>query len=413
MVPRKSHHKLLTEILNIPGNFVSSYQLLEAVGILLHIEPEQQQATCPRCGRQSQKLYQNHWHLTKDLPLSGQPAYLRVNRRQFKCDQCKKPFSELLNYVSPKRNYTKRLVQEIVGQVLDSDIRSVAERNDLSESEIQTMLKDVGTNFLKEKPTEIKRLGIDEIALVKGQGNYCAVLVDLDSKKPIFILESRRQSELWRVFQSWGDEILNQIKEVSIDLWKPYKSLVEKLMPSAQVVADRFHVMKLVNQELDAQRKAAKTQAETLENPIEKARILAVLKDSKYSLLKNEHDLNEQQKSKLESIKNLVPHLAKMHRHKEDLRAIFESADNWKDGLWKLLDWLQVAALDFPKSRSTIIKWFGEIVSYFDQRTTNGIVEGINHKLKLIKRAAYGFRNFGNFRLRSLLTWYFLVKLAY
>ena len=132
MVPRKSHHKLLTEILKIPGNVVSSYQLLKAVGIILQIEAEQQQATCPRCGKKSEKLHQNPWHLTKDLPLSVQPVYLQVNRRQFKCDQCKKPFSELLDSVNPKRNYTRRLAHQIVGQVLDSNLRSIAERNDVS-----------------------------------------------------------------------------------------------------------------------------------------------------------------------------------------------------------------------------------------------------------------------------------------
>ena len=386
---------------------------METVGIILQIESEQQQVTCPRCGQKSQRLHQNHWHLIKDLSLSTQPVYLRVNRRQFKCEQCKKPFSEVLDYVNPQRNYTKRLAHEIVGQVLDSDIQSAAEKNNVSVEEIQTMLKDAGAEYLKEKPTAITRLGIDEIALVKGQGNYCAVLVDLDSRKPIAILESRRQSELRRVFQSWGDEILHQIREVSIDLWKPYKSLVKELMPSAQVVADRFHVMKLVNEELDAHRKAVRAQAETQRNPVEKARILAVLKSSKHVLLKNEVDLNEQQKSKLESIKDVLPHLARMHQYKEDLRGIFDRTTNLKDGVEKLIDWLQVAATDFPKSRSTIINWFGEIVGYFEQRTTNGIVEGINHKLKLIKRAAYGFRNFSNFRLRSLLSWYFPLKLAY
>lgn len=113
------------------------------------------------------------------------------------------------------------------------------------------MLKDVGAELLKEKPTAIKRLGIDEIALVKGQGNYCAVLVDLDSRKPIGIIESRRQEELRVVIVNWGEGVLNQIEEVSIDLWKPYKALVEELMPNACVVADKFHVMKLVNEELD------------------------------------------------------------------------------------------------------------------------------------------------------------------
>ena len=413
MVPRKSHNKLLTEILKIPGNVVSSYQLQSTIGIIVKIEPEQQQATCPRCGHSSQRLHQNHWHLIKDLPLSTQPVYLRVNRRQFKCEHCKKPFSELLDYVNPKRNYTKRLAHEIVGQVLDSDLRSVADKNDVSVEEIQTMLKDAGAEYLQEKPRSIKRLGIDEIALVKGQGNYCAILVDLDSRKPIAILNSRKQSELRKVFQSWGSGVLHQIKEVSIDLWKPYKSLVEELMPLAQLVADRFHVMKLVNEELDAQRKKFKAQAQAENNPKEKARILAALKGSKYALLKNEKELNESQKLQLESIQTIIPPLAKMHQYKEELRDIFETAIDGNDGLWKLIDWLKVTATDFPQSRSTIIKWFGEIMGYFEQRTTNGVVEGINHKLKLIKRAAYGFRNFGNFRLRSLLSWYFPANLAY
>ncbi|WP_442937277.1 transposase [Nostoc sp.] len=56
---------------------------------------------------------------------------------------------------------------------------------------------------------------------------------------------------------------------------------------------------------------------------------------------------------------------------------------------------------------ATIIRWFGETVGYFDLRTTNGVVEGINNKLKLIKRLGYGFRNFDNFRLQALLNWHF------
>ncbi|MGB5968242.1 MAG: transposase, partial [Spirulinaceae cyanobacterium] len=61
----------------------------------------------------------------------------------------------------------------------------------------------------------------------------------------------------------------------------------------------------------------------------------------------------------------------------------------------------------FPKSCGTIRRWMGEIIAYFDSRTTQGVVEGINNKLKLIKRRGYGFRNFENFSLRSILTWHF------
>ena len=124
-------------------------------------------------------------------------------------------------------------------------------------------------------------------------------------------------------------------------------------------------------------------------------------------MLKNKLDLNKQQKEKLEEVKKIVPKLGKMHQLKEELREIFDNNKTWVTGLFNLLDWLQGAATEFPKSQKTIIRWFGEVVGYFEQRTTNGIVEGINNKLKLIKRSAYGFRNFDNFRLRSLLTWHF------
>ncbi len=100
-----------------------------------------------------------------------------------------------------------------------------------------------------------RRQGIDEIALVKGQGKYCAVLVDIDRAKLLMILESRTKEELKKVLLGWGEEILEGIEEVSIDLWKGYKSLVTEIMPKAQVVADRFQVMVQINKELDLEKK--------------------------------------------------------------------------------------------------------------------------------------------------------------
>ena len=69
------------------------------------------------------------------------------------------------------------------------------------------------------------------------------------------ILEKRTQEELRKTLTGWGKEVLEQIEEVSPELWLTYKNLVKELMPSAEVVADRFHVMKQINQELDQQRR--------------------------------------------------------------------------------------------------------------------------------------------------------------
>lgn len=126
------------------------------------------------------------------------------------------------------------------------------------------MLKDASKELSDSKPLNLKRLGIDEIALVKGKGNYCAVLVDLDTSKLIAILGDRTQKIIKETLLEWGIEILERIEEVSIDLWIGYKNLVTELMPNAQVVADRFHVMTQINKELDTQRKREKRNIEEL-----------------------------------------------------------------------------------------------------------------------------------------------------
>lgn len=400
---------MLDKFLNLKGTSIQGYLHLENIGIVGRIESKNKKATCPHCGLKSDKLHQNHRHLVKDLPISGQPVYLQVNRRQFKGDNCRKPFSEELHFVASKRTYTKRLAENILEQLKEGDILNVSRRNDVTEEEIQRMIEDIAEEITEPDLSKLKRLGIDEIALVKGQKNYCAVLVNLDTGKLIAILEKRTQEELRETLTGWGKEVLEQIEEVSIDLWLPYKNLVKELIPSAEVVADRFHVMKQINQELDEQRRAEKRAVEAQKNKKQKAEKeakLEVLKRSKYSLLKNEKDLTETQKIKLEAIKENFPSLKKMQELKEEFRKIYETSENPTEGMLSISEWLAKSSSVFTKSCQTIRNWFGEIISYFERRTTNGVVEGINNKLKLIKRRGYGFRNFRNFWVRSMLSWH-------
>ena len=165
--------------------------------------------------------------------------------------------------------------------------------------------------------------------------------------------------------------------------------------------------MAQVNKELDTQRKQQLREAEKNSKKSESEEILAGLKKSKYALLKNKKDLNEQQVLKLEQVKEVCPILGKMHELKEEIRQIFEAKCDWLEGLFKIGSWLSHADNYFSDSRKTIIRWLHEIIAYFDNRTTSGVVEGINNKLKLIKRSAYGFRNFDNFQTRCLLRWHF------
>jgi len=406
--------KILTEILDLSDVKVISHRLHPGIGMILQVESEKSFSICPKCGTKSHRLHQNHRHIIKDLPFGENQVFLEINRRQFKCTQCKKPFSEELHFARKKRTYTKRLANKIIQEVLENDIHSVAAKGVVTTDEIERMLKDASEELPNLKPVNLKRLGLDEIALKKGHGNYCAVLVDIDTGKLIAILNGRTQEIIKQTLIEWGYEILKKIEEVSIDLWSGYKSLVTELMPDAQVIADRFHVMTQINKELDIQRKVEKRKVGDLikkANTTDKAKyeeLFMGLKDSKYALLKNQDKLTNQQLDKLNQVKSVSPILKEMHILKEKIRKIFNNTKNWYVGVFKLGMWLSRAKKYFPNSNNTIIRWFDEIIAYFDNRTTNGTVEGINNKLKLIKRSGYGFRNFENFRVRCLLSWHYI-----
>jgi transposase len=122
--------------------------------------------------------------------------------------------------------------------------------------------------------------------------------------------------------------------------------------------------------------------------------------------------LNDLQKQKLLKLKEASASIKMMHDLKEEFTKIFDQSNNLAEGTLKLADWLLKATPFLPNTVKTFKNWFGEIVGYFEQKTTNAIVEGINNRLKVLKRCAFGFKNFDNFAKRALLHWHLADSLA-
>lgn len=404
-MPSNSSLHLISKLINFDGVKVIDYHFITEKEILITLENKLSESTCPHCHNITNKVHQDHYYRIRDIPMSSYDVFLNVNRRQFRCVNCGQIFSEELNFVKKRRTYTIRLGNKVVKEVLESDILNTAKRNGMTPREIETLLKEKSEDLLEEKPKDLKRLGIDEITQLKGGKNYAAVLVDLEKKKPIAILKNRNKETIREYLVSLGCETLNQIEEVSIDLWIGYKTLAEELMPNANIVADRFHVMKQINEELDQARKKEKRTAEKIKNKTEREEKQEGLKNSKYPLLKKKENLNEIEKKKLEEVKKVAPELIKMYEEKEAWRDIFESDITEEKALDNIAEWMKSAQKYFPESCRTIRRWLHEILAYFDNRTSQGIVEGINQKIKLIKRRAYGMTNFENFQRRILLNW--------
>ena len=195
-----------------------------------------------------------------------------------------------------------------------------------------------------------------------------------------------------RYLNALPEDILRGIDEVCIDMWRPYASAIIKKLPHATLVTDRFHVMKVVTHDL-----------KSLKNTL-KSTLPDDAKACHYPLLKNQADLSDAQQEILDKVYEASPQLKKGHTLKEEFREIFDTDYTVEQGGEALRGWIRKAehAGIFAEAVKTITNWFDSIVNYFLHRTTNGPAEGVNNKMKVIKRMAYGFRNFANFRLRIL-----------
>ncbi len=385
-------HEILTQLLAIPNYTVVGVEMTEDT-ITLSIESTLEGGKCPRCGRYSADLHENHPRVVRDLPISGKVCYLRFVRRRFFCSVCNKPFSESLGFVQEHRDYTNRYQERIFHQVKENNITSVQRFEDLTYDQIESIFLIEARERISANPfTNLKRLGIDEISLRKGKQDFVLVLTNLDTTEVVDVLEKRTQEKLRARLEQLAEQERSQIVEVAIDMWEPYSNVCEELLPNAIITVDRFHVAKAVNEEL----KQLKNQ--------EKKQHPKVIKGAHYPLLKNQENLTHTQQEKLDQVYETCPTLRMAHRLKECLRHIFEYPSTKEKAIQRLQKWSHIAEGEhlFPKFRKTLSNWMDKIANYFQHRTTSAMVEGINNKIKLIKRRAFGFRNFHNFRLRVI-----------
>lgn len=245
----------------------------------------------------------------------------------------------------------------------------------------------------------IRVLNIDEIALEKGHGHFVLVLSAPEEGCVLEVLPDRERKTLENWLDGLAPQVKKAIKVVNLDMWEPYTLAVKAKLPQARIVVDRFHVMKNLNHGLTLARREIQR---TASNEVKEQ-----LKGSRWLLVKNQHDLNEKQRAKLESLYQVSPELKTCHQLKEQFRMIFETITDRGKARTALLRWIkQVEKQSVTALHSflvTLKNWFELILNYFVERWTNAFAEGVNNKIKLIKRRAFGFTNFDHFRLRILV----------
>jgi transposase len=250
------------------------------------------------------------------------------------------------------------------------------------------MQRAVDRGLSRRRLFDVKVLGIDEKSFSNGH-NYMTVLSDPLEKRVLDIIEGRSTEDAAELI-TWTlpDEAINNVQMVAMDMWKPFMNAVEETMPQAEILHDKFHVIKIINKKVDDVRKSE----------VQKVK---ELKKSKYVFLKNENSWTENQRLKFEELNEINTNTSKAWKIKENFKGIYEQyeylqclyfAENW------IIDTYKSNIEPMIKAANTIQNHLKGIVNAAYRGLTNSGAENLNSKIQVVKSIARGFKNIEGYR---------------
>ena len=349
---------------------------------------------CTRCATYSESIYDRRWVKIKDAPIRNTSIKLRIRKRRFYCKHCRKPFTEPVPGVLPRKRTTQRLQRAVTNACQKySSLKDVRKDFRCSNSYIYkafySQLKiESGRKVNYPWP---KVIGIDEhfFTRQKGYREFMTIFIDYKNKRPRELVLGRTSG----VLQAGINHIdgRNNVRLVTMDLSRPYKTFVKDYFPNAEIVADKFHVLRLLNNHINRYRK--QYTGDDRKNPIRKL------------LLCSGKNIDYFKRAAIEKWLEDKPELRELYFYKEALHKLYRTKGHSKArrALTKLTDKMAYSNLKEVRSlRNTLRKWSTEILNYFKTGLTNARTEGFNNVAKTIQKRGYGYKNPDNYRLRVL-----------
>lgn len=367
-------------ILNLPAYTITGIEQNEHD---YHISAEVKTAPtrCEHCFSNVLVGYGRREQLVKDLPMHGRRVGIYVSTRRFKCQSCQKTFSEELPEVDERRTMTKRLVDWIGKQAVKRTFASIAEDVGVTEGSIRLIFKDYVSAIEKtvrfETPTW---MGIDEIHLIKPRG----VIANIQNNTIVELLPNRNKETVVRYLHHLDGK--DKIQYVAMDMWLPYRDACAAVIPQAQVVIDKFHVLKMANEALERVRKSLR---ESL-TPKQRRGLM----HDRFVLLKRERELNDKEALLLSGWTRNYPEIGQAHRLKEEFFGIYD-AQSAGEAAGRYIGWKKQITPDVAAAFADLVRawenWEPLIVAYFDHPVTNAYTESLNNLIRVMNRLGRGY----------------------
>ena len=353
--------------------------------------------SCPRCASKRIVSKGPYSRSLRHLDSFGLRSRIEIQLRRWQCKDCQRSFVPSLPGVGRGNHSTEPFRRKVYQDHHDGICASLlARREGIGHASIGRIYAQF--TYLKAQERKNQTcpavIGIDEHTLHRGQ-RFVTTFCNLKNRRIFDVVEGKSQADLQGFLSALKGR--EKVKVVCIDLCSSYRQLIRKWFPNAKIVADRFHVVRIVQYHF---LRFCRALVPELKN---RRGLLRCLR-------KNPENLTEKDKPRLKSFLVKQPAIRELYKKQLELRALLKLKTLGKESVARRIpEWLSMTAelkacpLEAMTTLgNTLESWSEEIIRMWRFTRSNGITEGFHRKMKLIQRRAYGFRNFENYRLRVI-----------
>ena len=366
--------------------------------ILISVESTVEGTYCHCCGKIITKFHGHSRELKlRHLSILNQKTYLCIKPRRYICDDCENhpTTTQKLSWYDERSSCTKSFEKYMMLLLVNSTVLDVSYKADISYDIVDGILvRWVNQEIDWTEIKSLKTLGIDEISMKKGHGDFATIITSREDNGKIrllAVLSDRKKETVEAFFLSIPNDLRKTIQNVCTDLHDGYINAAKDVFgEQITIIADRFHIAKLYRKVVDEKRisdmkqlkqRLPEADYKALENPI-------------WILRKSPKKLSPDEKIILQKIHTHLPELTKYYLFENQLTAIFSKPLTPVQAQEEIMAWSRLVRenqLDcFDTFLETLETYIKPITNYFKNRLTSGFVEGLNNKIKVIKRRCYG-----------------------
>ena len=386
--------------LGITGINTDSVEENEFGDILIRVSGTVEGAVCPECGKLTTKSYGHGREIwLRHLPAFGRRTFVIIRPKRYQCPYCRgnPTVTQSLPWYKPRSPHTDIYEKHILRALINSTVTDVAEKEDMGYDAVTGIIdRHIGKHVNWNEISFIGTIGIDEISLKKGHGDFVTVVTSLSEEgvKILAVLSGREKKTVRKFFKSIPKRLKKTVISVCCDMYDGYINAAKEVFGKNVIITvDRFHVAKLYRKCLDDVRKQEmkRLKKELPEEEYKK------LKGAMHALRKNEAGLTPDEREVLRTLFGHSEILKEVYGFCDDLTYIFNSRLSKEKALQEIESWKEMTEIYdlkcFEKFIKTLDKYDEEITNYFIGRQTSGFVEGLNNRIKVIKRRCYGIFN--------------------